>query len=1261
MDFYRIKERIIKKNGESIIEVYPDFIVGRSKDLMVQGKSFYSVWDEGEGLWSTDEYDVQKLVDEDLNLYVRENQSRLEGLGYISVRKMSDFSSNSWKMFRQYMSNISDSAVPLDSTVTFKDTEVKKSDYVSRRLSYSLQSGTIDAYNELIDVLYNPSERDKLEWAIGAIISGDARDIQKFIVLYGAAGTGKSTILNIIQKLFEGYYTTFEAKALVGSNNTFSTEVFRSNPLVAIQHDGDLSRIEDNTKLNSIVSHEEMTINEKHKPTYMARINAFLFMGTNKPVKITDAKSGIIRRMIDVHPTGNTVPPKRYQRLYSQINFELGAIAQHCLDVYRRLGADYYSNYRSVEMILQTDVFFNYVDSVYDIFKVQDGVSLKQAYELYKVYCDESNVEFRLPMYKFREELKNYFSRYFDRHEVDGVRVRSYYEGFIDEKFYDDKAKINESVYSLVMDSRESLLDRLLADEPAQYANKFGTPVKRWADVTDTLGDIDTSKLHYVKLPPNHIVIDFDIKNEKGEKDSDLNLEAASKWPSTYSEWSKSGKGIHLHYYYNGDTDSLSRIFDENIEIKVFNGDASLRRQLTASNNVPVTTLTGGLPLKEKRMFNKDKMMTERGLHALILRNLNKEIHPGTKPSIDFIDKILKDAYESGMKYDLSVLRPSVMKFALGSTNQSSYCIRLVNNMKFSSEERDDFDGDEEVINDKPLIIFDLEVYPNLFVISWKHHGEDREIVTWYNPSPTQVESLMSFRLVGYNNRKYDNHILYAATMGYNNQQLYALSKRIINNDRQNSTFASAYGLSYADIYDISTKKQSLKKWQLELGLEHMEIDLPWDEPVEEKDWERVGKYCENDVISTEVVWDTIHQDVAARKVLSDLSGLSVNDTTRAHMGKIMFGNEKNPQGVFVYTDLAKEFIGYKYDFGTSTYRGEVTGEGGYVYSEPGIYENVAVLDIASMHPTTMEILNLFGPYTKTLSEIKNARLAVKNHDYDKAKSYLNGRLEPYLTTREDEDSLSNALKLVINSVYGLTAASFPNPFRDERNIDNIVAKRGALFMIDLKHAVMDKGYQVVHIKTDSIKIPNANPEIIDFVISFGKKYGYDFELEDIYKKFCLINDAVFVAKTQDDKWTATGAQFKHPYVFKHLFSKEPIEFEDLCEVKTVTTGLYLDMNEGLPEDEHNYVFIGRAGMFCPVAEGVGGGILLRKKDDHYDSAAGAKGYRWMEAGMVKELDLADTIDYTYFDNLANSAITNISKFGSFEGFVSDDDSNNRD
>lgn len=77
-----------------------------------------------------------------------------------------------------------------------------------------------------------------------------------------------------------------------------------------------------------------MTVNEKFKSTYTNRFKCFLFVGTNKPVKITDAKSGLIRRLIDVSPSGNKLSSKEYKTVMKQVGFELGAIAYHCRDVY---------------------------------------------------------------------------------------------------------------------------------------------------------------------------------------------------------------------------------------------------------------------------------------------------------------------------------------------------------------------------------------------------------------------------------------------------------------------------------------------------------------------------------------------------------------------------------------------------------------------------------------------------------------------------------------------------------------------------------------------------------------------------------------------------------------------------------------------------------------------------------------------------------------------------------------------------------------
>ena len=1119
IDFLMISTRSTKRG---IIEIYPKFIVRTSSDLMIRGGDFYAIWIEERGLWSTDEQDALQLIDRELDRYAEENRQRFDS--NIKVLHMWDAESGMIDRWHKYcQKQMRDSFHMLDEKLIFSNTPTDKKDYASKKLNYPLEAGDLSAYDKLMSVLYSEEERRKIEWAIGSVVSGESKKLQKFMVLYGAAGTGKSTVLNIIQQLFEGYYSVFDAKSLGSSNNSFALEAFKSNPLVAIQHDGDLSKIEDNTRLNSLVSHELMTVNEKFKSTYSNRFKCFLFMGTNKPVKITDAKSGLIRRLIDVSPTGEKLNPKDYKAIVKQIDFELGAIAYHCQEVYLASPGEY-DDYIPITMLGASNDFYNFIIDSYHVFKKEDGTTLKAAWEMYKTYCDEAKVGFPFSQRVFKEELKNYFHEYKERFNFDdGTRVRSYYVGFRTEKFDERKEDKKEQEIKPVLqfDCTESIFDRECSGCPAQYASSQETPSKKWDAVKTKLAALDTSRLHYVKVPENHIVIDFDIPDETGNKSFERNVEEATKWPPTYAELSKSGAGIHLHYIYVGDPAKLSRIYDDHIEVKVFTGNSSLRRKLSKCNNLPIATISSGLPLKGEKMVNFDAIKSEKGLRTLIMRNLNKEIHPGTKPSIDFIYKILEDAYASDLKYDVTDMRNGVLAFAANSTNQADYCIKLVNKMQFRSE-----DASSGVRNeDAKLVFYDVEVFPNLFLVNWKIEGEGKPVVRMINPAPAEIEELMRFRLVGFNCRRYDNHILYARLMGYSNEQLYNLSQKIINGSA-NCFFGEAYNVSYTDVYDFSSKKQSLKKFEIELGIHHQELGLPWDKPVPEELWTKVAEYCDNDVLATEAVFNARKSDFTARQVLADVAGMTVNDTTNTLTTRIIFGNNRKPQDQFNYRDMGdltyknlcsldtedsdpdacrgyKDgdynvfqvdnikpiFPGYTFEHGKSVYRGEEVGEGGYVYAEPGIYGNVALLDIASMHPSSIVAENLFGDvYTQRFKEILDARIAIKHKDFDKARKMLGGALAKYLTDEDSASDLAQALKIAINSVYGLTSATFENPFRDVRNKDNIVAKRGALFMVNLKHEVQERGFTVAHIKTDSIKIPDATPEIIQFVMEFGKK-----------------------------------------------------------------------------------------------------------------------------------------------------------------------------
>lgn len=1379
LDFLMISTRSTKRG---VIEIYPKFVIKKSSDLMIRGGDFYAIWNEERGLWSTDEQDVIHLIDNELDRYAEENRQRFDS--NIKILYMWDSENGMIDHWHKYcQKHMRDSFHMLDEKLIFANTETSKKDYASKKLSYPLEKGEINAWERLISTLYSEEERKKIEWAIGSIISGDSKRLQKFLVLYGAAGTGKSTILNIIQKLFEGYYSVFDAKALGSSSNAFALEAFKSNPLVAIQHDGDLSKIEDNTRLNSLVSHELMTVNEKFKSTYSNRFKSFLFMGTNKPVRITDAKSGLIRRLIDVTPSGNKLDPQEYKQLIKQIDFELGAIAYHCQEVYLDdPGA--YDDYVPIAMLGASNDFYNFVIDSYHVFKKEDGTTLKAAWEMYKTYCDEAKVSYPYSQRIFKEELKNYFWDYKDRFNMDdGTRVRSYYIGFRTDKFETIKKpeEKNEPKNDTLINftSRASVFDKMCASCKAQYANERETPSKGWDYVTTKLSELDTSKLHYVKVPENHIVIDFDVPDENGNKSFERNLKEASKWPPTYAELSKSGAGIHLHYIYSGDASKLSRIYDDHIEIKVFTGKSSLRRKLSKCNDLPIATISSGLPMKGEKMVNFEAVKSEKGLRTLIKRNLNKEIHPGTKPSIDFIYKILEDAYNSDLNYDVTDMRNAILSFAASSTHQSEYCIKLVNKMQFKSSDISDASKND----DAKLVFYDIEVFPNLFLVNWKMAGVDKPVVRMINPSPSEIEDLMKFRLVGFNCRRYDNHVLYARLMGYDNEALYRLSQRIVSGS-SNCFFGEAYNVSYTDVYDFASagNKKSLKKLEIEMGnlseddlakkgfsdeeikiikagTHHQELGLPWDQPVPEELWTKVAEYCDNDVIATEAAFHYLKADWTARQILADLAGMTVNDTTNSLTTRIIFGKEKKPQSQFHYRDLAEPvhdldeetyqflseacpkmmskthgeagsllpyFPGYKYDHGVSTYRGEEVGEGGYVYSEPGMYGDVALLDIASMHPHSTIAECLFGPkFTKAFYDIVEGRVNIKHEAWEIVNTMLEGKLTPFIQKVIDGEmksaDLANGLKTAINSVYGLTAANFDNPFRDPRNIDNIVAKRGALFMINLKYEVQKRGFTVAHIKTDSIKIPDATPEIIQFVMDYGQEYGYTFEHEATYDRMCLVNDAVYIAKYKDaetcqnlygyapgdnkkkgGKWTATGTQFQIPYVFKKMFSKEEITFNDMCETKSVTSALYLDMNEALPDVSkiekdlelivkkakefgvtmdlsgnsgdaeldpmvreiakgHNYHFVGKVGQFCPMKPGAGGGLLLRETENKktgekgYAAATGSKGYRWLESEMVKERGLEDCIDRSYYDAMVDEAVNTIVAYGDYSWFVSDD------
>lgn len=1335
LDFMTV-EAVEKPGKKRAFYVRPKFKVGRSKDLMIRGSDFYAIWDEERGFWSTDENDAIRLIDEETRKAYEMLMAEDQSAQYIP-QYIWDADTRLIKIWHQYCKfDLRDNSVQLDSSLTFGG-PTKRTDYASKCLPYTLADIPTPGWDGLVSVLYSPENREKIEWAIGSIVAGDSKTIQKFLVFYGSHGTGKSTVLHIIEMLFDGYTANIDAKALGNSSASFALEQFRDNPLVAIQHDGDLSHIDDNTRLNSLVSHEKMTVNEKFKSTYVASFGAMVFMGTNRPVKITDIKSGLIRRLIDVVPTGETIPRSEYNRLFGMVKFELGGIAQHCLDFYRS-DPHRYDDYEPVSMMQITNIFYDFVEKHYYEWRKNDCVALNEAWELYKVYMEEAKLQ-RMLKGSFREELKGYFTEVLDTGiDASGNEVRWLYKGFRSEIF-DHTEKKSKPVKTepkkswLDMTSTEkSPLDIELQDSPAQLTNDKGNPKVKWERCTTRLKDLDTSELHYVKCPENLITVDFDIPDESGNKCFALNKEAAEKFAPTYAELSKSGEGIHLTYWYTGDVSELASTAGPHVEIKVFSGNSSLRRKLTKHNGLPISKISSGLPVKEKgdkQMTDSKTIETEQKLRALINKALAKKLANGTNSTrcnIDFIYNMLEKANSAGLSYDVSDLKAVVYLFALNSTHQKNECVAVVNKMKFIS----DLELDSRESESKKLAFFDFEVFPNVIFLNWKVQWED-EIHRIINPTSHDVAEMLKYRCVGYNNLRYDNALMWCILNGGKAEDLYKLSQRIIVQKDRSAVTREAQKLSYTDVYDFLDTKQSLKKWEVEIasrtvqwlkkrkytdeeiriiqkGGTHKECPYDWNKPLPEECWDEVSKYCDNDVINTEAVFVYSKAAWTARQILADLAHGTVNNTTNELTAKMIFGTNRNPQDEFNWRDMGDMnaplgnyvpthpdlsfaamcdpewtkfdqygravFPGYRYENGVSYYRGETIGEGGYVDSIPGLHGNVALLDIMSMHPHSGIAEQIFGPrYTARYAELVQTRVMVKHQDWDRARLALDGALTTYIQKVIDglitHKDLAQALKIAINAVYGMTSAKFSNIFKDPRNVDNMVAKRGELFMINLKHEVQNRGFKVAHIKTDSIKIADATDEIIEFCMNYARLYGYTFEHEATYERFCLKNKSTYIASEVEGgysnkephdhrlgEWVPKGNDWAYPYVWKTMFSHEDIVFDDLCKIFESKAGPMV-----LLDDEGNEQFIGKVGRFVPIKAEFGGKRLVCRKEKPdgtigYNAMAGTSGYLFREAEEFLESGGSPLeIDMSYWNALLEDAKATIQEMtGDYDWFMSD-------
>ena len=178
IDFLLISTRSSKRG---VIEVYPKFIIKKSSDLMIRGGDFYAIWIEEKGLWSTDEEDALQLIDREIDRFIEKNKNKFDLP--LKALYMWDAESGMIDIWHKYCQRqMRDSFHSLDENLIFSNHQTVKQDYASRILDYPLEPCDTPAYDKIMSTLYSDEERHKIEWAIGSIVNGDSKKIQKFLV-----------------------------------------------------------------------------------------------------------------------------------------------------------------------------------------------------------------------------------------------------------------------------------------------------------------------------------------------------------------------------------------------------------------------------------------------------------------------------------------------------------------------------------------------------------------------------------------------------------------------------------------------------------------------------------------------------------------------------------------------------------------------------------------------------------------------------------------------------------------------------------------------------------------------------------------------------------------------------------------------------------------------------------------------------------------------------------------------------------------------
>lgn len=450
--------------------------------------------------------------------------------------------------------------------------------------------------------------------------------------------------------------------------------------------------------------------------------------------------------------------------------------------------------------------------------------------------------------------------------------------------------------------------------------------------------------------------------------------------------------------------------------------------------------------------------------------------------------------------------------------------------------------------NFEDFLFYDIEVFAEDAVVVFKDiNGVTIRI--YHNDFDGLGDFVTDKVLVGYNNYHYDDYILSAMMDKKTIEFIKEQNDAIIKGDIP--TIGRKTELLTLDCFQqINVAKSSLKKVEANIGLSIDETAVDFNIKRELTPTELLNtiRYCEQDVYATIQVfklrWFSYFvpklmivamlpeekQEIALRwNTTTITANILTNQNARKWTDWKLSPNEPKddtqteellkivPEEVLKIWDVEyKTFQNKKPKDKKCTYHGlgcvfEFSHGGLHGVNDDSRrkFENVKLLDVTSLYPNILMKINALGDKaTKTYSEIVQKRVKVKHTN----------------------TILSNALKLVINSTYGLMKNEYSMLYNPMAALS--VCIYGQIILYDLCQMLYNAGYTLINVNTDGVAFTGGysmDGEYKEIQKEWEEKYGFQLELSE-FRKWVQKDVNNYIAVDKNHNIKVKGGEVNHYY-----------------------------------------------------------------------------------------------------------------------------------